>query len=247
MSDLELAGSESSEGGASAEAVEKLREQMRKASAAIKAIQKEEGKQKKKEDKLANLLVKLIQSGGGATSGVLALIVQLLAENIPAGFILAILILSREDIKKEAGEDLMLKNYEDPEQKMIEGEKVDLTKDERKIFKKREKEMEDLEEEEILSPKIRDELNEWGEMILAAGLMNPHKTLGTVLDSEKKIKAPVVQLAAFTLRDYFTMHGLEHDYDDMWDFTAAVLRSVMVKINKASKDVKKEVLPELKI
>ncbi|EKD63845.1 MAG: hypothetical protein ACD_51C00181G0003 [uncultured bacterium] len=245
MSDFESLGAESSEGGAaSAEAVEKLREQMKKASAAIKAIQREEGKQKKKEDKLAALLVKLIKSAGGATSGVLALIVQLLNENIPAGFILAILILGKEDLKKEAGEDLMLKSdYDDPEQKMLEGKKGDLTKEERKIFKKKEQEMEDLEDTEVLSPKIREELNEWGEMILAAGLSSPHKTIGTVLDEERKIKAPAVQLATFSLRDYFTTHGLEYDYDDMWEFSAAVLRSVMVKIDKAAKHVKKEVLP----
>ena len=90
MSDLESLGIEDSEGGASAEAIERLRKQMKKASAQIKAIQKEEGKQKKKEDKLARLLVKLIQSG--TSQGTLALIIQLLQENIPAAFILAILI-----------------------------------------------------------------------------------------------------------------------------------------------------------
>ncbi len=244
MSDFEsFLGNEASEGGASAEAVERLREQMRKASGAIKAIQREEGKQKKKEDKLANLLVKLIK--GGASTGALTLIVQLLRENIPASFILALLILSHEDIKKEAGNELKLIGYEDPEKKFADGEKVDLTKEERKIFKKREKEMEDLDDEEVLSPQMRDDINEWGEAMLAAGLSIPHKTTGTVLDEEKKIKAPVVQLATFTLREYLESRGIKYEFDDMWEFSAALLKSVMIKLNRVAKDTPKEKLPEI--
>lgn len=249
MSDFEsFVGMEEGEGGGvSAEAVEHLREQMKKASSAIKAIQREEKKRKKKEDNLAELLIKLIK-GGGASQGTLTLIVQLLAENIPAAFILALLIIGRDDIKEEAGEDLKLKNYDDPEKKMIAGEKIDLTSEERKIFKKKEKELEDLDDEEVLSPSMRKEIAIWGEAMLAAGFSAPHKTLATVLDENKNIKAPVVQLATFSLRDYFEHHGVEHDYDEMWEFSAAVLRAVMTKLNRAAKEIPaEEKLPELKI
>ncbi len=245
MSDFEsFGGMEDSEGGGvSAEAIERLREQMKKASGAIKAIKREEGKRKKKEDKLAALLVKLIN--GGTSSATLQLIVQLLQENIPAAMILAILTLSHEEIKKAAGKDLKLENYDDPEKKLLEGGKVDLTREEKKIFKKKNKELEDLDDEEALSPAMRKDINEWGESMLAAGLSAPHKTLGTVLDHEKKIKAPVVQLATFTLRDYMEMHGAKHDYEEMWEFSAAVLRAVMTKLNRAAKQIPKEIVPEL--
>ena len=191
-------------------------------------------------------MVKFIQ-GGGTSRGTLALIVQLLKENIPAAFILALLVLGREDLKKEAGADLKLKNYEDPEKKLLAGEKIDLTKEEKKIFKTKEKEMEDLDEEEALSPEMRKDITEWGEAILAASFSAPHKTLATVLDENKNIKAPVVQLATFTLRDYMEKHGASHEYKEMWEFSAAVLRAVMTKLNRAAKGIPKETLPELKI
>jgi len=248
MSDFEsFAGMEEGEGGgAGTEAVEHLREQMKKASAAIKAIQREEKKRKKKDDNLAALLVKLIQ-GGGTSQGTLALIVQLLAENIPAPFILAILVLGHEDIREEAGNDLKLKNYDDPEKKMIAGEKIDLTKEEKRIFKKKAKELKDLDDDEILSPSMRKDIAAWGEAMLAAGFSAPHKTLATVLNENKNIKAPVVQLATFNLRDYFEHHGVEHEYDELWEFAAAVLRTVMTKLNRAAKTIPVEKLPELKL
>jgi len=230
-------------GGVSAEAIERLREQMKKASGAIKAIKREEGKQKKKESKLAELLVKLIQ--GGAKQDILALIIQLLAENIPASFILAILILTNEEIKKEAANELKLDKYDDPEKKMLRGEDVELTREEKKIFKKKAEEMQDLKEDEELPEKLMEAINEWAEMMLAAGLSTPHKVTATVLDEEKKIKAPVVQLTTFILRDYFEEHGIDHKYEDLWEFCAAILRSIMTKLNRVSRQLPKEKLPEL--
>lgn len=244
MSDFEsFLGMEDGEGGASPEAIERLRKQMKKASAAIKQIQKDEKKQKKKEDRLAKLLIKLIK--GGTKQDILALIIQLLAENIPAAFILAILILGREDIKKEAMADLKLNKYDDPEKKMLKGEDVELTKEEKKVFKKKAEELHNLKEDEELSPSLMKDINEWAAMMLAAGLSIPHKVTTTVLDNEKKIKAPVVQLTAFTLRDYFEQHGVEQKYEDLWDFSAAILRSIMTKLNRVAKELPQEKIPEL--
>lgn len=246
MSDFEsFLGLDENEGGASPEAIEHMREQMKKASAAIQASKKKEAKQKKKEGKLADLLVKLIK--GGTKQDVLNLIIQLLQENVPAAFILALLVLSNEEIKKEAKKELKLEHYDDPEKKLLKGEKIDLSKEEKKIFRKKESELEDLEGSKTLPPSMLKDINEWGEMILAAGLSIPHKTLGTVLDKEKKIKAPVVQLTAFSLRDYFEIHGIEKPYNDLWEFSAAMLRSIMTKLNRAAKDIPEEKLPELNI
>ncbi|PJC37446.1 hypothetical protein CO046_00765 [Candidatus Peregrinibacteria bacterium CG_4_9_14_0_2_um_filter_53_11] len=99
-----MAGFESfapGEGGESYDpaAFERFKERLKKNSAVIAALVKSEKKQKKKEDTLLQILLMLIQSN--QKRGVMLLATRLLAENIPASFVLALIILGNEDIQRE--------------------------------------------------------------------------------------------------------------------------------------------------
>lgn len=85
---------------------EKFKERMKAAAAQIQAIKKEEKKRKKKEDELVKILLKFIQHS--QKRDLVLLISRSLERNIPANFLLAIVLLGNEDIQKEVGEFLIL-------------------------------------------------------------------------------------------------------------------------------------------
>ena len=93
------------QGGMDAGAFERFQEKMRKAAAQIKAIQKQEKKQKKKEQDLVEILLKFIRKSH--KQNLVLLISRVLEKNIPANFILAVALLGNEDIQKEIGNYLL--------------------------------------------------------------------------------------------------------------------------------------------
>ncbi|MFA4890740.1 MAG: hypothetical protein WC604_00045 [Candidatus Gracilibacteria bacterium] len=93
--------------GMDAASFEKFKEKMKRAAAQIKALQKEEKKRKKKEDELVKILLKFIKTSH--KKDLVLVVSRALEQNLPANFILAIILLGNEEIQKEVGEYLMLK------------------------------------------------------------------------------------------------------------------------------------------
>jgi len=100
MGDLEFFGGPD-QGGESfdAAAFERFKERMKRAAAQLKAQQKTEQKQKKTEDELIKILIKFIKSG--KKKDLLLLVTRLLEMNVPAGFIVSLLVISNKDIQEE--------------------------------------------------------------------------------------------------------------------------------------------------
>lgn len=94
--------SEQSE-GFDAAAFEKFKEQIKKSAQAAAKDQKREQQQKKKEQNLVAILLQLMKHQ--QKQGLLYLISQLLAENIPTLFVLAVASLGHEEVRREAGFD----------------------------------------------------------------------------------------------------------------------------------------------
>ena len=100
MSDLESFGGMDAGGDQmSAAAFEKFKERMKAAAAQLKALQAGEQKQKKTEDELIKILLKFITSG--KKRDILMLVLRLLEMNVPAGFIVSLLIISNQEIQQE--------------------------------------------------------------------------------------------------------------------------------------------------
>ena len=125
-------GYESGEPMSSA-ALEKLREQMKAAAAQIAAIKKEEKRRKKKEEELLKILLKFVKTSH--KKDLVLLISRVLEQNLPANFVLAIILLGNEEIQTEIGQFLMLpsgpeqQNDEKPfeEKKEIESKNEEVT------------------------------------------------------------------------------------------------------------------------
>ena len=92
--------------GMSESAFEAFKEKMKAAAAQIAAIKKEETKQKKKEEDLLKILLKFVKSS--SKKELVLLISRVLEQNIPANFILAIIVFGNDEIKKEVGSFIML-------------------------------------------------------------------------------------------------------------------------------------------
>lgn len=219
--------------GGSEQALEALREKMRAAAAQIAAIQKEEGKQKKKEDELLKILLKFIKTS--QKKELVLLISRVLEQNIPANFILAIILLGNEDIQKEVGRYLMLKPGENghaDRSKSAEAERS-------LVFFS--------EKDSSLPLKIKIELDSWlKDMLFQAG-ENPQKLLRTaykieMVEKEKEnewddpkyeeIKTPspaVIHLMTFVMQDFLSQEKIEEQHEKLYEFAEFMYTGILSK------------------
>lgn len=197
------------EGAGSPESREKFQEQMREAARAVKNMTAHQAAQKAKEDKLAKLLIKLMQNSG--KSDIVFLVVKLLEENVPGAFILAILYIADAELEKELTEKYQNISTEESALKTVPGE-------------------------EFIPDEIKKELNAWGEGILASGLMMPGKTLETVLTPDQKLKSLVLDLLQFSLEEYFARHGLEFSEERIRQVALLSIQSVLIQLREAARE-----------
>ncbi|OGJ42601.1 hypothetical protein A3B60_00760 [Candidatus Peregrinibacteria bacterium RIFCSPLOWO2_01_FULL_39_12] len=226
--------------GGSEQALEALREKMRAAAAQIAAIQKEEGKQKKKEEDLLKILLKFIKTS--QKKELVLLISRVLEQNIPANFILAIILLGNEDIQREVGRYLMLKP----------GEAVQETSQEKPSVDEKSSHDEKLlvffsEKDSALPLKVRIELDNWLKDLLFQAGENPQKLLRTaykieMVEKEKEnewddpkyeeIKTPslaVIHLMAFVMRDFLSQEKIEEQHEKLYEFAEFMFTGILNK------------------
>ncbi len=89
----------------SAEAFEEFQARMAESAKQLQAVQKQEQKQKKKEDHLFKILLKFIKSN--QNQDLVNLVSKLLSYNLPAAFILSLIIVNFPELQAEAGLKLL--------------------------------------------------------------------------------------------------------------------------------------------
>ena len=194
--------------GMSEAAFEALKQRMKAASAQIAAIKKEEKKQKKKEDELIKVLLKFIKTSH--KTELVLLISRCIEQNIPANFILSIIVLGNEDIQKEIGNYLMLKAKEDEGKSLI-------------FFG---------EENKAMPLKLKIEIDRWIKNMLSQAQDRPQKLLKTAFeydDEEKILKNVLLQLASFVLRDFLEQNNEEEEYEKLVSFSEFILNGILNK------------------
>jgi hypothetical protein len=210
--DLESFGGFDTGEGMNEAAFEAFKERMKAASAQIAAIKKEEGKHKKKEQDLVKILLKFIKTSH--KKDLTLLISRALEQNIPANFILAIVLLGNEDIQKETGNLLMLETSEaTPDEKAL-------------IFFGADKDI-------PLSARIQ--LDNWLKAILYQAEEYPQKLLKFAYEivrdeddnDNKEIKTILFQLSTFIIRDFLEENKVDEPYRKLYEFSKFFIKGVL--------------------
>lgn len=204
-------------------AFERFKEKVKKNAAFIAAVRKGEQKQKIKEDRLAKILLKFIQSN--QKSALLMLAAKLLQENIPASFILSIILLGNEEIqlelKKEAQADL-------PE--LAAGDSVNSSF---KQTSSSEFSIITAFSDQSLPLKLKAEIDNWGKGIFESGSAAPFKVLETALDAGGAVKRIVIDCCANVLGDFIKNNGgPQLGYETFYSFCEFLMKGVMRYLQK---------------
>lgn len=237
-------GLDDADGQMSPDQVREYKARMARNARQMTAAKQQEGKQKKKEDKLSAILLKFIRNS--ARKDITLLISRCLEQNIPAVFILAIILLGNKEIQEEVGIHLQLTDgnpgtdtvaassdsnegntsLADLEQKEFHGALVTLGGD------------------QSLPLKMRLGIDLWTRSIWDAIEPIPEKFFKTAVEfSENQQTAPmpkpvVIQLAAFILRDYFKENHFEQDFENVKSFAEFLLKGLLVRLKKQTKEQK---------
>lgn len=193
----------------SAEARERFQEMMRESAKAAGAIGAHQAQQKKKEDKLARLLIKYLKDP--AKADIVFLVIKLLQENVPGAFVLAMLSISDAELEKELLENFDQGKPEDSALAQFEGEA-------------------------FIPDSIKKELNAWGDSILKAGLLLPGKTLQGVLTPDQKLKSLVLDILQFSLEEFFYRRGLEFSEEKIRQVALLSIQMVLLKLRQVNQE-----------
>ncbi len=213
MGDLEsFSGFDSGADKSDPAAFERFKERIKAAAAGLQAMQKVQQKQKKTEDELARILLKFITTGQNRE--LLLLISRLLEDNVPASFIVSLLLISHKEIQQELGLKMLPSgSLEEQSQKTI---LPDL------YFKN-----------QALPLKIKIMIDNWVQQIMIRSSDNAERLIKTVVDPEGLIKLTAVQLGTFCLRDFLESEKVEDFvYEGLKDFIALILAGIIQKLTE---------------
>ena len=218
MGDFEsFTGFESSDGVDQA-SFEKFKERMKAAAAQIKALKQGEQKQRQKEEKLIKILLKFVKSS--KKQDIMVLIARLLEQNVPAIFVLSIVMLGNEEY------------FDDEEGKkmFLEGKKLENEEDGKSLSF--------LDGEQVLPLKLKIEIDAWMKNVFMQALEQPHRVLKTVFDDDGMIILPLVQLSSFVLRDFLEKYDQKADYSQLKEFCDFFLAGSMIEVRQKIKETK---------
>lgn len=201
--------------GMSESALENLRERMKAAAAQIAALKKEEKKHKKKEDELLSILFKFVKTS--QKTDLVLLVSRALEKNIPANFILAVILLGNEDIQKELGDFIILSAGEQPDGADL----PEATASDRALIFF-------SQHDETLPLKVKIKMDTWIKGLLYQAGERPQKILRTAYP-ENNIDESLIKLLAFVIRDYLGQNGLEEAYEKIANFSKFILKGILTK------------------
>jgi hypothetical protein len=225
MSDFEsFSGLDTGGEGSDPAAFEKFKERMQAAAAQLKALQAGEQKQRKKEDELIKILLKFIKTGQKRDQ--LLLVSRLLEQNVPAGFIVSILLISNPEIQQELGIKLL------PSGEPVHDAGLGQSSPQKETLPDR------YLGDNVLPLAIKIAIDSWIGEIVRRASDDPARILQTILDETGIIKLAVTQLAVFCLRDFLEEQGSPTEYDKLKDFMYLMLEAVVQKLKEQVKEKK---------
>lgn len=219
--------------GMSEAAFEALRERMAAAAAQIAQIKKEEGKQKKKEEELLKILVKFVKTS--SKTDLVLLISRVLEQNIPANFILSIIVLSNPEIHAEVGEFKLLDHSQ---REAAEFSEPGAHSHAMVFFSA---------DDETLPLKVKIALDNWMKNLLLQAEDNAQKLLKTAYEIEMKelpkewdfedtkyerienIRPVLVQIITFVMREFLEQNNISEPFEKLYDFAKFIITGILNK------------------
>jgi len=210
--------------GMSEAAFEAFRERMAAAAAQIAQIKKEEGKQKKKEEELLKILLKFVKTS--SKTELVLLVSRVLEQNIPANFILSIIVLSNPEIHEEVGHFKMLENQPGATSQAL-------------VFFNA--------NDDTLPLKVKISLDNWIKNLLIQAEENPQKLLKTAFEVEmrelpkewefeeskyeriERVRPILVQLITSVMREFLEQNNASEPFDKLYDFAKFIITGILNK------------------
>ncbi len=225
MSDVEsFSGFNSGQESMDPAAFEKFKERMAAAAAQLKAIQAGEQKQKKKEDELVKILLKFIQTG--QKRDILMLVSRLLEQNVPAAFIVSILLINNQDMQQEIGIKLLpAGNLED----LLKGKSGEQSSAQNQTLPDR------YMPNQALPLKIKIAVDAWIQEMIKYAFEKPHRLVETALDANGLIKLPLLQLTILCLEDFLLQNEVQSEYMALKDFMSLMLEGILKRVQEQLK------------
>lgn len=199
-------------------AFERFKQRMQAAAAQLQAQQKQEQKQKQTEDELIKILMRFIHSG--KRQDLLLLILALLERNVPASFILSILLISHQELQQEM-KVFLLPAGTVAEQKP--SEVMNGLTDENK---------QNLPDyplgNEVLPLQVKIAITHWLKEIAQRVEEKSHRVINTAME-DGVLVSPVIQLAVFCLRDFLEQHKISCEYQQLKNFMTFMLNDIVAR------------------
>lgn len=218
-----IGGSEGSEGMSEA-AMEAFREQMRSASQQLKALQKGEQKRKKKEEKLAKLLAQFLQRKSGKTDLAFQA-AHLLALNIPAAFVLSMLLLG----DRESQQELTMAAKEDD--KGLEVEVLSSDTQQRITLGEEDLALIRTEDEEK-SQAIIDEILVWIDIMYIQARNDVMRMMKNAYDEDQKIHDEIPQFMTTVVTYFMTENGMSVPPENVEKISETMLQKIFTALNE---------------
>ena len=203
---------------------ERFREEMKRAQKAMQQLQKEEGKARAHDDKLAQIIVHFLSQQSGGGTDFFLLISRCVAQDIPSELIIAVLSLIDRDASEE-----------------IESILKEAKKDTALIVPQ-------YKDVHVLNAAQKLAIDKWIKNITTAAAHKPHRTLDSVLIKSvarnskeliKEISPPFVQLSAFIMRNYLAMQETHVDVQTLRDFMENVYFKMLQDLEEMMQGQKK--------
>jgi len=213
-------------------AFEAFKERMKAASAQIAAIKKEEKKHKKKEDELLKILLKFVKSS--QNKDLVLLISRALEQDIPAGFVLSIILLNNKEVLSQVGDGFLLASPKNIQDEVRQSMNSDNTENEAKsltFFN---------QEDQSMPLKVKIQLDTWMKGLMYQASETPQKLIKNAYDIEFKdedkkrtIKPALIQLVAYVIRDYLDDCKLSESFIKIKEFTNMILKGILTKTEES--------------
>jgi len=208
---------------------EQFRDEMKKTQQALAQLQKEEGKAKANDHKLAQILIRFLSQP--ENTDLFLLISRTVAQNIPSELILAVISL----VDKKASEEV--KGYLESTKETKPAESKALTVAENKDF-------------HSLSPDQKKAIDNWISTINKVAFKKPHRILEALVINKRskspeqanqtvrEISPSLVQLSAFILRNYLTSQNVAFEISRLKEFMQAVFVKLVKELEALVKEQK---------